>query len=248
MNIKKFEAYKYRGPELTKVSRKQFIEEFVDLFIDQKICEYEVNGASYYPDNGELLLHCDIKDSNGKYVDFKMIKLDISDMGIEIGMAEWNDDKEEFDDFIPEVNLDTDITKQVREYRQNIKNNINNTIDVKKFEAYRYRGPELTKVTREQFIEEFIDMLIDQKICGYEINGTIYYHNTGELLLICQNQDSKDDKMIKLDLSDMGIEIGMAEWNEDEEDFDDFVTEVNLDTDITKHVKDYKKNIKKYNI
>lgn len=57
-----------------------------------------------------------------------------------------------------------------------------------------------------------------------------------------------DSKIIKLDLSDLGIEIGNAEWNEDEEEFGDFIPEINLDSEMTKHVKLYKKDLGKYNV
>lgn len=121
-------------------------------------------------------------------------------------------------------------------------------MEIKKFEAYNYRGPELTKVSREQFIHEFVDLFMEQKICGYEINGTTYNSNFGELWLHCDKQNSDEYKIIKLDLSDMGIEIGSAEWNDDTEEFDEFIPEVNLDTNITKQIKSYKKNIGKYNL
>lgn len=119
MEIKKFEAYIGIEPELMKVTRKEFIEGMIDIFIDAKICGYEVNGTSYYRDKEEVWLFCDKKEGNA-YVDDKVIKLDISDLGIEIGSSEWNDEKEEFGEFIPEVNLDTDVTKQVKNFRKNI--------------------------------------------------------------------------------------------------------------------------------
>lgn len=120
MEIKKFEAYTYRGPGLMNMNREQIIEQIIDNLTDAKIGDYECNGTSYYSATGELWLHCD-KKVGDKYVDFKIIKLDMSDMGIEIGTAEWNDDEEEYEDFIPEVNLDTDMTKQIKSYKKDIK-------------------------------------------------------------------------------------------------------------------------------
>lgn len=119
MEIKKFEAYIGTEPELMKVTRKEFIEGMIDIFIDAKICGYEVNGTHYYRDKEEVWFFCDKKEGNA-YVDDKVIKLDLSDLGIEIGSSEWDDEKEEFGEFIPEVNLDTDVTKQVKNFRKNI--------------------------------------------------------------------------------------------------------------------------------
>jgi hypothetical protein len=120
MNIKKFEAYNYKGPELKNINRSKFIEELIDALTDQNIAGYTVGGSTYFPNDEVIWLHVD-KENGGKFSDDKIIKLDLSDLGIEIGNAEWNDDKEEFDDFVPELNLDTDIIKQVKDYKQSIK-------------------------------------------------------------------------------------------------------------------------------
>jgi len=121
MEIKKFEAYNYSGLSLRKASRKIIIDELIDILTDAKIYGYESNGITYNSKDEILWLHVDKKE-NGKYIDDLIIKLDLSDMGIEIGTAEWGDDKEEFGEFVPEVNLDTDITKQLKNYKKNIKN------------------------------------------------------------------------------------------------------------------------------
>lgn len=117
-------------------------------------------------------------------------------------------------------------------------------MEVKKFEAYQYgyRGKGI-KSNRKEFIEEFIDMLMDQNILGTQVSGSEYRINDEILYLECENGYT-----IKLDLSDMGIEIGTREWNGDKEEFDEFIPEVNLDTDTTKQMKHYKKSIKNYNI
>lgn len=125
-------------------------------------------------------------------------------------------------------------------------------MEIKKFEAYNYTGPDLMKVDRDKFIEEFIDEITDIKLCGYECNGTTYYPKTGELWLhmdkISKENNDNDYKIVKLDLSDMGIEIGNADWNDDKEQFEDFIPEINLDTNITKEVKNFKKSLGKYNL
>lgn len=121
MEIKKFEAYTYKGPTLKSINRKKFVEQIIDILSgENKICDYETSG-SMYDLNGEVLYLFGDKKVGDKYVDNIVIKLDLSDMGIEIGSMEWSDDKEEFEDFIPEINLDSDITKQVKDYKTNIK-------------------------------------------------------------------------------------------------------------------------------
>jgi hypothetical protein len=62
------------------------------------------------------------KDSEDEYIKEKTIQLDFSDLGIEIGEMPWNDITEDYDDFIPEVSLDTDQTKQMKKYKKDIKN------------------------------------------------------------------------------------------------------------------------------
>jgi hypothetical protein len=119
MEIQKFEAYKYKGPTLKTVNRKQFIEQITDIFTDIKICDYDVCIMSYSLVDETMFLSADKKNGD-KYVDNFIIKLDLSDMGIEFGSMKWNDDEEDFEDFIPEVNLDTDTTKQMKSYRQTL--------------------------------------------------------------------------------------------------------------------------------
>lgn len=119
MEIKKFEAYTYRGPVISKLDRNTFIENLIDTFTDQKLFDYEVTSTTYFPKDEILWLHID-KEIGGKYSDAKIIKLDLSDLGIEIGTAEWNDDEDDFDDFQPELNLDTDITKRIKAYKNTL--------------------------------------------------------------------------------------------------------------------------------
>ena len=119
MEIKKFEAYNYRGPALNKLDRDTFIEEFIDTFTDQKLFGYEINGTTYFPKEEILWLHID-KKVGDKFSGAKIIKLDLSDLGIEIGNAEWNDDDEDFDDFQPEFNLDTDSIKHMKSYKNTL--------------------------------------------------------------------------------------------------------------------------------
>ena len=123
MEIKKFEAYKYgyRGKGLES-NRKEFIKEFVDMFTDQDILGWEITGTSYNLDEEKLWLTLAKKDKKGEYIDGKSIQLDFSDMGIEIGEMPWNDETEDFDDFIPEISLDTEKTKQMKNFKKDTKN------------------------------------------------------------------------------------------------------------------------------
>ena len=121
MEIQKFEAYTYNGPSLKNVNRKQFIEELMDTFTDIKICDYEASGTMYKLNDEVLYIFTD-KKVGDKYVDSTTIKLDFSDMGIEFGSMEWNDNKEEFEEFVAEINLDTETTKQMKDYKQSVKN------------------------------------------------------------------------------------------------------------------------------
>jgi len=50
-------------------------------------------------------------------------------------------------------------------------------MEIKKFEAYKYRGPSLDKMTRSKFIEELSDVFMDQYIVGYKIGGCTYFSN-----------------------------------------------------------------------
>ena len=120
MEIKKFEAYAYRGPALLKLTRKNAIEGIIDNLADGQIYGYNINGSTYFNNDEILWIHLDKSDEKGKWIDDKIIKIDFSDVGIEIGNAKWNDDKEEFDEFIPELNLDTDITKQIKTLKKDM--------------------------------------------------------------------------------------------------------------------------------
>ena len=117
MEIKKFEAYNYRGPAIGKLDRKIFIDNLIDIFTDQKIFGYEIDSTTYFPKDEILWLHIEKREGNN---DYKIIKLDLSDLGIEIGNAEWNEDSDDFDEFQPELNLDTDITKRIKAYKNTL--------------------------------------------------------------------------------------------------------------------------------
>lgn len=119
-------------------------------------------------------------------------------------------------------------------------------MEIKKFEAIKYRGPELKNLKRKDFIEQLSETLIDGNFFGYVVNGTTYFSDD-EILWLHADKENSDGKIIKLDLSNLGIEIGTAEWNESEEEFGEFIPEVNLGI-VTKDIKDFKKDIKKYNV
>jgi hypothetical protein len=119
MEIKKFEAYTYNGKDFDTINRKEFIDEIIDVFADSEICGYDCVGTAFSPNDEILYLHMN-KYHESKLPDFKVIKLDLSDMGIEFGTQDFDDEKEEMGEFVPEVNLDTDITKQVKNYKKSI--------------------------------------------------------------------------------------------------------------------------------
>ena len=73
--------------------------------------------TTYFPKDEILWLHIEKREGNN---DYKIIKLDLSDLGIEIGNAEWNEDSDDFDEFQPELNLDTDITKRIKAYKNTL--------------------------------------------------------------------------------------------------------------------------------
>ncbi len=107
MKIQKFnEAYKYgyRGKG-KKSDRKDVINELVDIFTDQNLLGFEIISTTFSPNKEELYLHLyDVKVDANEYC----IKLDLSGMGIEIGKMEWNEDEENYEDFVPEINLNND--------------------------------------------------------------------------------------------------------------------------------------------
>ena len=117
-------------------------------------------------------------------------------------------------------------------------------------EAYKYgyRGKGL-KSNRKEVIQELIDIFQDADFLGYEIIMTEYHRNDESLYLIMDKKD-KNDKYenngtcVKLDLSGIGIQIGKKYWNQEKEELDDFISEVDLDSENAKTVR----NIKKYNI
>ena len=122
MEIKKFEAYKYgyRGKGIQS-NRRQFLEEFVEMFTDQDFLGFEIAGVSYNLDDEKIWLELSFKDSKGEYVVGKTIQLDLSDMGIEIGKLPFNEKTEDFEDFIPEISLDTDEIKTMKTFKKDTK-------------------------------------------------------------------------------------------------------------------------------
>jgi len=115
MEIKKFEAY--RGPDLMNLNRDKFINELIDLFTDCEIFGYTSNGTSYTTDEEILIVYLTKEVKPGKFVN-KAVKLDLSNLGIEIGTQEFDDEKEDFNDFIPEINLDTPYAHKVKEFSE----------------------------------------------------------------------------------------------------------------------------------
>ena len=122
-------------------------------------------------------------------------------------------------------------------------------MEIKKFEAYTYRGPALMSVKKRDVIDAISDIITGEKMFGYDIDGTSTFDQKEELLLHLNKEVNGKyfNKTIKLDVSDMGIEIGDAIYDEDGE-FIEFIPELNLDTDVTKQIKNLKKDMNKYNI
>ena len=117
MNIKKFEAYTYRGPAIDKIDRKGFLEEIFGQFEDGKFIDYDINGTMYSPKEETLFIF--LTKLNGVAWDNKVVKLDFSDLGIEIGNID--SEESEPEDFVPEINLDSEQTKQMKSYKNDIK-------------------------------------------------------------------------------------------------------------------------------
>lgn len=116
MEIKKFEAY--RGKGLVS-NRKQVIEEMIDIFQDNNFLGYEIVMTEYHPNDESLYLLIDKKNNNGKYENRgNCVKLDLSGMGIEIGKKLWNPEKEEMEEFIPEINLDSVNVKTIKDIKK----------------------------------------------------------------------------------------------------------------------------------
>ena len=112
MEIQKFEAY--RGPDIMNLDRNKVIEEIIDLFTDCELFGYKSNGTTFYTDEEVLIVYLNKEVKRGKFIE-KALKLDLSNLGIEIGTQEFDGDTEEFKDFVPEVNLDTPYAHKVRE-------------------------------------------------------------------------------------------------------------------------------------
>lgn len=121
MEIQKFEAYKYKGKPLMSIDRKSFISELIDSFMDQKLFGYEVTGMSN--DIEDEIIYIDIE--NGSTGDYKTIKLDFSDLGIEIGTRDFDEEKEDMGDFVPQINLDTPYAKKVKDFSNPLRKEYN---------------------------------------------------------------------------------------------------------------------------
>ena len=118
--------------------------------------------------------------------------------------------------------------------------------EIKKFEAYSYRGKGL-KSNRKEILDEIIDVFADSKILDYEISGTMFEIKNEILYLFLWNENN-EEIILKLDLSDMGIEIGTMKYNEDKDEYEDFIPQIDLNSNITKQIKNYKSDIKKFNV
>lgn len=125
-------------------------------------------------------------------------------------------------------------------------------MEIKRFEAYNYRGPEIDKIDRKKFLEELHGQFTAGNFIGYEISGTMYHENEEVLYIYLSEKRSKgiiyENKVIKLDFSDLGIEIGTQEWNEEKEEYEEFIPEISLNTDEIKQMKNFKSDTKKYNL
>jgi hypothetical protein len=115
MEIKRFESY--RGPDIMKLNREQFLEGIYDLFTECDLFGYTSNGTSYSVDNEILIVYLNKEVRPGKYID-KALKLDLSNLGIEIGTQEFDEEEEDMKDFIPEINLDTPYAHKVRNFSE----------------------------------------------------------------------------------------------------------------------------------
>lgn len=124
MKVKTFEAYNYRGKDLDNIDRAHLIEEIRGQFEDGKFCGYDINGSMYEPDKELFYVYLTKELNVGRTIGpiNKVLKLDFSDLGIEIGTQEWNDELEEMDEFVPERNLDTDQIKQMKTFKKDLKN------------------------------------------------------------------------------------------------------------------------------
>jgi len=120
-------------------------------------------------------------------------------------------------------------------------------MEIRKFEAFNYRNPKLKDLTRKDFIEQLSESFIDREFFGYTVNGSTFFSND-EVLWLHMDKKGFDDKIIKLDFSDLGIEIGGAIWDEKEEEYGKFEPEINLDTDSIKKMKSYKSTTDKFNV
>jgi len=120
-------------------------------------------------------------------------------------------------------------------------------MDIKKFEAYTYKGKGLDTINRKEFLDTLRD-IFTESMFGYNNNGTYYDPELEELRIYLFNDETKEEKTIKLDFSDMGIEIGHPIWSEDDEEEEQFIPERNLDDDITQEYKKQKKDTNKFNV
>ena len=118
---------------------------------------------------------------------------------------------------------------------------------VKTFEAYNYRGKDLDSIDRAHLIEEINCQFESGKFCGYDING-LMYEPEKEILYIYLSKEPQVNKVLKLDFSDLGIEIGQFPYDEELDEEGEFVPERNLDTDQIKQMKTFKKDLKNYNV
>lgn len=121
MEIRKFEAYKYKGPDLDDLTREIFLNEIKDAIVDTKtLFGYNNNGSMYDIENEILYIYID-KKVNNKYINPCVLKIDLSDVSLEIGQIPFDEETEEEGEFIPELNFDTEVTKKTREFSAPLK-------------------------------------------------------------------------------------------------------------------------------
>jgi hypothetical protein len=124
MEIKKFEAYNYTGKDLNSINRSGVLRGIVNLLSEsEKIFDYEILGTMYEPEKEILYINL-IKETRpfSNVENDKVLKIDFSDLGIEIGQMPYDVEKDSEGEFIPERNLDTEQIKQMKTYKKDLKN------------------------------------------------------------------------------------------------------------------------------
>ena len=123
---------------------------------------------------------------------------------------------------------------------------------IQKFEAYKYRCKKLDVINRKDFLNE-ISSVFSSEMFGFQNTGTSYDPNEEIIKIYLHDYETGEELTIKMDLSDIGIEIGKMEWYNEEQMNDDdelgvFIPKRNLDNPITIAYKNQKKDVKKFNV